>query len=263
MVDNVKCYSSEIIKERVMKKRLLLLSSILLTACSSDPGEDFNKAVEHADNQNWVKSAKYAKRAAENNPTSLTEAFNALCLLKQSKQAEAIEVLERLAQKESDSAVLQYICGKALLDSQNLSAAYYYLNNSYKLDKSNHDCLLLLFQTAVKLNKPEAKTLFLQAQKIPKLGSSAVLTNNIAVWYAKQGLPNAYQKFRVASLTDRDNPQIMLNNAILLDQKKHYASALKGYRTYLLLTRKQSSNQHLYVSNRIAAIENYLKNQSP
>lgn len=253
----IKTRFETLIRNLFMKKLLLPFFAVILSACSSDPVEDFNSAVKQADQNNWGKAAKYAKEAAEANPTTLTEAFNAICLIKQDKAEEATEILKSLATKEPNNATIQFLCGKTLFSKGETADAYNFLTKSYNLDQSNNDCLALLFQAAVILNKKNAIDFYKLIQKKPNLVKNPTITNNLGVWYAQQNSPAAFVKFRVASNQNRNNSDIVLNTAIIYDKKKMYPLAQKTYEKYLRLTKDNPVN-HLAVTTRIDAIQKHL-----
>lgn len=255
----IKTRFETLIRTLFMKKLLLPLFAVIFSGCSSDPVEDFNSAVEQADQNNWGKAAKYAKEAANANPTTLTEAFNAICLIKQDKVDDATEILKRLAADEPDNAIVQFLCGQTLFSKGETAEAYNFFAKSYNLDQSNDDCLALLFQSAVILNKKNAIDLYKLIQKKPNLVKAPTITNNLGVWYAQQNSPAAFVKFRVASSQSRDNTDIVLNTAIIYDKKKMYPLAQKTYEKYLRLTKDNPEN-HLAVTTRIDAIQKYLNN---
>ncbi len=256
----IKTQFETLVRNLLMKKLLLPFLALILNACSSDPVEDFNKAVENANQKNWVKAAKYAKKASEANPTTLTEAFNAICLTKQDKTEDAIEILKRLATKEPKNATIQFLCGKSLFSTGQTNEAFEHLSKAYNLNRSNDDCLALLFQTAVILNKKNAFLLSRFAKSKPSLTDKATIENNIAVWWhTNQNSSRALDAFQAALEKDRHNTNIILNKAIISDKNGEYQGAQKLYEKYLRLTKDNPEN-HLAVTTRIDAIKRHLNN---
>ncbi len=241
---------------------ILIIITTLLTSCGNDPIESFNKAVAHADANQWKEAKELAADVVDELPTPLTEAFYALCLNHQAKNTEGQAILKRLATDHASDATIQFLCGHAYLESGDLANAYIYLKNAYKLEPKNQDCLLDLFKVTTSLNKLDAPSYFNKLKVSDAYANHSAIYNNSGVWWNKKSPSHSYKYFVVAdSKKDRSN-RIILNKAINLDQRAMYNLALINYKKYQdSSSTTSSSKEAMAVSIRAQQITEYLNNK--
>lgn len=243
-------------------KTILITATTFLISCGGDPIENFNKAVNLADQNQWQEAKSIAAQVICDYPTALTQTFYATCLVQTAKLQEAQVIFKKLAKTYPKDATIQFLCGHALVMSKDYKEAYAYLRKSYDLDKSNEQCLLDLFQVGIQINKPETVIYFFALKKIKKYSSDPLILNNAAAYMNRKSPKKSLSYFYLATNKEKSTTAMDLNFAINYDQLKHYEKALPLYKKYLDKTAKSATPpEAMAVSIRIQDITEYLNNK--
>ena len=243
-------------------KSILIATTTFLVSCGSDPVENFNGAVELANQNQWKEAKTIAEQVVSDYPTNLTESFYAICLAQTAKLQEAQVIFTRLAKSSPKDATILFLCGHSFIATKNYKKAYTYLRQSYAIDQSNEQCLLDLFQVGIQLDVPETVDYFFQLKKSKKYRNSPLILNNAGAYLNRTNHKKSLRNFYLANNKKDATPTMELNFAINYDQLKKYSKALPLYKKYLDHTAKSATApEAMAVSIRIQDITEYLNNK--
>ncbi len=251
-----------------MKTFLLTACTLIATVlvgigCGRDLSADelLQKAAESAANGDWKKSLSYARSAydkASDSPAAII--MYALALENNDQLDEAASRMRRL-EENVDSFMAQYTLGRMLFRQGKIDRSIRPLTNALALKPDNPDTLLLLARANADRKRDDAIDYYKRLSKTERFHDSAIPHNEIGVLYllnGKRGL--ATFELQCALGLDADNPEIVLNNAILNDYHSSSPSSIgtakKYYNRFIDLARNRPelTKDYAAVSNRLNAI---------
>ena len=177
------------------------------------------------------------------------------------KLAKAAEIARdvQIAQPKDFLANLQL--GEIRQEQGKDDVAYPFLETAHLLKPDNVSALTLLLKAAHKSGVPNADVHFVAAESIPAFKNDPKFYNLWGMWLVKQGdndlrsrkyYMQAMNKFSAGHRLDKENRELLLNMAILMDEKLHMPKVAKKY--YLCFKNTLSDKdreQHVMIQQRL------------
>jgi len=204
----------------------------------------------------WRLAAETTQKCVSAEPNNLTaQVLYGICLYETRQIEDAVNVLERAAERAPDNFAANYFSGWVLCESGQHGQALVPLKRAHKLQPAHPDVLILLARCCLAQNLPEG-TGYLQAlRRHRNFATSPECYNALGVmWVQQQQYTNALRDLQTAASHAPEDPVVLQNLAVLHDQYlRSPKEALRYYR--LSLTASQQTND----KERAAQISHRLK----
>ncbi len=224
---------------------LMILS--LFSSCARSPAtapELLGRAISlAADQGRWKEALELATAACKADPQSIDAiVMTALCLEQLGKTDDAITLLLPKTDKLKPHFLGSYTLGRLLLGKNDYEKAFEFLDKAHSLRPDSVDTLALLARCAAKKHLANTPALLLKLLKTPRFKDSAVLYNELGVYFLQMSQPqNALVHLTKAYNLDPQNPIISGNLAVLHDKFLKSPQKAKGYyQSFITLAQNNS-----------------------
>lgn len=242
---------------------LAFAAALLCVGCGRDLSADelLMKAKESAANGNWKKSLSFARNAYDSAPDSPAAIVMYALALENNDQLDEAAARMRRLEENVDSFMAQYTLGRMLFKQGKIDRAIRPLTNALNLRPNDANTLLLLARANSDRKRDDAIEYYKRLSKTERFRDSAIPHNEIGVLCLLNGKRGqAAFELKCALGLDADNPEIVLNNAILNDYHSNTPAsggiAKNYYNRFIDLARNRPelTKDYAAVGNRLNAI---------